>query len=266
VKGKDIPVRLALCIIHCAMRTMESCLRSLLDPISEKFLSGSDTTKRSVTRLLNNRLYRDLGVRPLVTASKPARGSGAKAHINEVTLNGNEVRALMKDCAQERSVLFDAVRETCTEHRPCLVRLAAVVDLPLPLQKVRVLDAHLARRDGGLPETEQWPQWQSGMALARMYVIGASRRHLKTTRRAGSEFYGKLEQERQAYYAPCACELTEGFWKMPLAQQQKDLQRARKLRWAARTAAGQWIGSKPRVNYGAWCLKRSAQEGRWVFA
>jgi len=111
VKGKDIPVRLGLCIIHGAMRTMESCLRLLLESIGEKFL-------------------------------------------NEVTLNGNEVRSLYKDCISEKPVLIDAVRETCTALRPRLVRLAVVVDIPIALRPVRVVDVDLPGGDGGLPKAK----------------------------------------------------------------------------------------------------------------
>ena len=114
-------------------------------------------------------------------------------------------------------------------------------------------------------EGEFVPQWQSGKALSRMFVIGAARRRLAKARRAGSQNFAMLECERQAYYAPCDCELREAFWHMPQAQQQKELERARRARWAVRTAAGKRIGDKPTINFGAWYLRRSQESGRWEF-
>lgn len=71
---------------------------------------------------------------------------------------------------------------------------------------------------------------------------------------AGSRYYAKLVGERNAYYAPCECELRPSFWEMRPEDQARELQRARKTRWAARRAAGHVLLKKPVVNFGAWNL------------
>ena len=48
-EGGKITRRLALCIMHCAMRTLESSLRHLLQLAADRFESGSAADKRVVT-------------------------------------------------------------------------------------------------------------------------------------------------------------------------------------------------------------------------
>ena len=89
-KHADITCRLALCIIHCGMRTMESCLKGVLGILREKYEAGKGDHQALIDHHLNRVLSSTttgLGLRRLISTDK----TGA---LNDVTLNGGEVRAL----------------------------------------------------------------------------------------------------------------------------------------------------------------------------
>ena len=105
----DIPARMALCIIHCAMRTLESCLKRVLTMMGERYISPATKNKVSdrevIDTHLNSRVWKDLSMRKLVSCDQ-------KGQLNKVTLNGGEVRSAIYDLADDNSFLLAAIRTT----------------------------------------------------------------------------------------------------------------------------------------------------------
>jgi hypothetical protein len=100
--------KLALCIMHGAMRSGESNLKWMLKEIIDKF-KASTSAQIAVNAEFNSVLKKKLKVRYLITMND-------KGELNDIDLNGGEARALMKDLAGlaegRTSVLMDAVRAT----------------------------------------------------------------------------------------------------------------------------------------------------------
>ena len=115
---QDITPRLALCVIHCAMRTLESSLKQMLTVLGERYLANVTKNKVSdrevIDRFLNSQIWKDCSVRKLISCDQ-------KGNLNKVTLNGGEVRSLMHDLADPDGFLITAISKTCSE-------LAAPVD------------------------------------------------------------------------------------------------------------------------------------------
>ena len=108
-KEANIAPRLALCVIHCAMRTMESNLKRMLTVMMERYTADKKGDRAKIDAYFNTRLKADLSLRKIISCDK-------KGVLNDITLNGGECRALMADIARAveggRSHLFEAVRET----------------------------------------------------------------------------------------------------------------------------------------------------------
>ena len=100
--------RFGLCIIHCAMRTMESCLRLMLTVMASRFVAGTD--RETINKHLNKAIWDDLRIRRLIAVDK----NGA---LLRVTLNGSEVRTLITDLCSADSRLLAAVRDTYSNLR-----------------------------------------------------------------------------------------------------------------------------------------------------
>jgi hypothetical protein len=93
-----------LCIIHCAMRTGESCLKMLLLIASTRYVAAKGKDKEIINRYLNDAVYTDLyRLRPLITVNE-------KGQLNKVSLNGDEVRILWKDLTTGEGHLLRIVR------------------------------------------------------------------------------------------------------------------------------------------------------------
>ena len=93
-----------MCIIHCAMRTAESCVTLMLTLMRERYISGSARDKRAINDL-NNRVTRELKVRKLVTVNE-------KGALNKVSFNGEEVRIIIADLCSGSSVLLEIITST----------------------------------------------------------------------------------------------------------------------------------------------------------
>ena len=382
-EGGAITRRMALCIIHCAMRTMESCIRTILAMAAERYVSGNAEQKRIVTRHLNNRLYHDLKLRPLISTND-------KGELNKITLNGGEIRAIMRDLLAGESCLLSAITNTyaelkISEHDTHLrawanalkhwaTAMNAAYDMRatreqrtvfahhirlyvlekgkinnqelvwydwqlwsifpklfdrygslmaisqegmeaiqkrnnalqrhsnnnanagrLPTRVIQAgleaIKAYLLERKKRVKSSAAWlwerqllafmsvhhevfeemerckvegrvmdwrtefvPEWESFKASSRIMITCRAKYRQFKAKDAGSRYYAKLVEERNAYYAPCECELRPSFWEMRPEDQARELQRARKTRWAARRAAGHVLLKKPVVNFGAWNL------------
>ena len=81
---KNILGVMGLCIIHCAMRTLESCLKLLLRVASTRYLAGKGKDRDIVNAKLNDAVWTDLRLRKLISVNE-------KGELNKVTLNGEEV-------------------------------------------------------------------------------------------------------------------------------------------------------------------------------
>ena len=113
VKDGKLEEKLGLCIMHCAMRSIESCLKRLLVTILEKFKAAKASDQAKVDMHLNKVLsgHPELKLRRLVSVNE-------KGELNDIDVSGNEVKALMRDLARAGvagvggSVLMGAVRMT----------------------------------------------------------------------------------------------------------------------------------------------------------
>jgi hypothetical protein len=100
--------KLSLCIMHCAMRTMESNLKWMLKEVLDK-VKEKPSVLSIVNEAFNSVLKQKLKMRFVITVNQTGE-------LNDIDLNGPEARALMKDLAGlaegRKSVLMDAVCAT----------------------------------------------------------------------------------------------------------------------------------------------------------
>lgn len=128
-QGDENPVLacFGLCIIHLAMRTLESSLRLMLKIASDRFVAGKGSDRKMIMKHLNDRVWADLKVRKLVSVD-------ANGKLNRVTLNGGEVRTLIDDLLSGSSCLLAAItkmyaslkhppQDDCTHMRKWAVAL-----------------------------------------------------------------------------------------------------------------------------------------------
>ena len=107
-KGQDVTGtismrRFGLCIIHAGMRTLESCVTLMLEKALELYLNGRGKS-REYGDACNARVRRDLKMRKLFSVNKERK-------LNPISFNGEEVRTLMEDLAEEDSKLIAAFKE-----------------------------------------------------------------------------------------------------------------------------------------------------------
>ena len=108
-----IKTRVCMCLMHAGMRTMESTLKAMLKPIIEKFLA-SGKAQAIVNEHLNDAIKSGLkGWWRKLLSTAPKKSS----ELNDITLNGGEVQALIPDLAlgKQGSKLIAAVRTTATK-------------------------------------------------------------------------------------------------------------------------------------------------------
>ena len=157
----DIPARMALCIIHCAMRTLESCLKHVLTVMGERYLANRTSNKVCdrdiIDTHLNSRLWKDMSLRKLVSCDQ-------KGNLNKVTLNGGEVRSAIYDLPDDASFLLAAIRTTYS-------KLADPVD----------------------PATIHLPEWEEVLrhwarAMRAAYTMRATREDRQTFRESTSYY------------------------------------------------------------------------------
>lgn len=97
-----------LCVMHCAMRTMESCLKNMLLTLMTQYkVSAKD--KAIIDEHLNEHLKKTLRIRPLITMND-------HGELNKLQINGQEARTLIADLRTDEeeggSVLLKAVSDT----------------------------------------------------------------------------------------------------------------------------------------------------------
>lgn len=95
--------RLALCILHAAMRTIESCLTQMLLLGQDRFVGGKKADMVAVTTHLNEYLREHLGLRKLISTNE-------KGELNKVQINGTEVKVIYEDLTIGKGHLLKAVR------------------------------------------------------------------------------------------------------------------------------------------------------------
>ena len=388
-KHADITCRLALCIIHCGMRTMESCLKGVLGILREKYEAGKGDHQALIDHHLNRVLSSTttgLGLRRLISTDK----TGA---LNDVTLNGGEVRALIADLqklatggesifvnavttalkhvapelnddtthmSEWRNVLkhwgcamgaayqqnaTEAHKQTFREHvkfyvmsKACISAdglcwydwqlysvmtvlfdryeslmmisqegMEAVQKQNNALQRnsnngsnsgrypmaviargIQAIKAYLAERRRKLISPAQWLWRQQAllfyashsdvMTLAEELKVSGNVKDWATelvpdkqvsivagligiklrkwarrglAQKAGSQFYTRMLQQHELYYAPLPCETEGRFWAMRPEDQAKVLNKGRRERWAALGKAGRHYCVQRGYKYGA---------------
>ena len=102
--------KLALCILHCAMRSMESTLKCILQPILAKYKNGSAAEHKAIDEHLNE-VAENLKIKKLAQLDQDGE-------LVKLDLNGSEIRLLIAaPKAGEKSTLgklLDAVCKTRT--------------------------------------------------------------------------------------------------------------------------------------------------------
>ena len=105
-QGKEMLMRCCLCIIHCGMRTAESCVTHMLTTITSRYLKGKGSDRGVIHKHLNERVWADLRVRRLVSLNQ-------KGELNKVSFNGTEVRIMVADLLRgQHSLLLKAIEMT----------------------------------------------------------------------------------------------------------------------------------------------------------
>jgi hypothetical protein len=109
VKYGNMDDRLGLCILHCAMRSMESSLKWMLKTISDSYKEGKGGARAIVDEHLNDVVVEKLKLRRLVRLDEDGE-------LVKIDLSGEEVRDVIPDLCKPHeggsSVLLDAVRTT----------------------------------------------------------------------------------------------------------------------------------------------------------
>ena len=109
VKYGNMEARLGLCIMHCAMRSMESSLKWMLTTIRDKYKEGRGGARAIVDEHLNDVVVAVLKLKRLVRLDEDGE-------LVNIDLSGEEVRDVITDVCKphdgERSVLIDAIRTT----------------------------------------------------------------------------------------------------------------------------------------------------------
>ncbi len=102
--GAPFTSLLGLCIIHCAMRTCENCLRGMLTTASSRFVAGKGKDRAKINELLNERLKKMLG--------KSLIATDQKGQLYKISLNGKQVEDIIVDLLSGSSEVLSAIRET----------------------------------------------------------------------------------------------------------------------------------------------------------
>ena len=100
--------RIALCILHAAMRTIESCLTQMLLLAQDKYKGNKKADVNAVNTHLNEYLRDRLGLRKLVSVND-------KGELNKVQINGNEVKVIYEDLTTGKGHLLKAVKKMYAE-------------------------------------------------------------------------------------------------------------------------------------------------------
>ena len=85
--SRDMITVFGLCIIHCGMRTCESCIKLLLTVAATRYLAGKGKDRAIINKRLNEAVWADIKVRKLISVSKDGK-------LNKLSLNGGEVPPL----------------------------------------------------------------------------------------------------------------------------------------------------------------------------
>ena len=102
VKYGHMEAKLGLCILHCAMRSMESCLKCMLERILALYKNGSESQRTIIDRDLNDAVEKSpLKLRRLARLDK-------NGDLVKIDLSGEEIRRIIEN----HSVLLDAVCKT----------------------------------------------------------------------------------------------------------------------------------------------------------
>jgi len=141
-----------LCIIHCGMRTAESCLKLMLQHASTRYLAGKNGDRAVIDRHLNDVVKAELRI------SKRLISVNQEGKLNKVTLAGGDVRILIDDLLSDDSVLLKAIR----------TMYASLKDPP----------------DDTITKVSEWAGVLKHWALAMdaAYVLRAGARHRQTFR------------------------------------------------------------------------------------
>ena len=105
--AEPVKRRLALCIMHAGMRTMESNIKHFLKLFLEKFASGRGKDQQNIKQYLNDALKANLRGWSHTLVSVNQQGE-----LNKITLNGDEVHILFDDLAEDNSKFLAAVKKT----------------------------------------------------------------------------------------------------------------------------------------------------------
>ena len=98
--------RFGMCMLHGAMRTIESCLKHMLFILSNQFKEGRHGDRGVIDTHLNDYLLVHLKIRRLITLND-------KGELNKIQINGTEAKRLMEDVVKgEDSILLQAVKRT----------------------------------------------------------------------------------------------------------------------------------------------------------
>jgi len=100
--------RMSLCILHAAMRTIESCLTQMLLLAQDKYKGNKKADVNAVNTHLNEYLRDRLGLRKLVSVND-------KGELNKVQINGNEVKVIYEDLTTGKGHLLKAVKKMYAE-------------------------------------------------------------------------------------------------------------------------------------------------------
>ena len=103
--GAPITSVLGLCIVHCAMRTCESCLRHMLTTASARFVANKGGDQATINRLLNDQLRKRMNLKKLIATDQ-------KGVLYKISLNGKEVEDIVVDLLSGDSQLLSAVHAT----------------------------------------------------------------------------------------------------------------------------------------------------------
>jgi hypothetical protein len=95
VKGHTMDFdMLGLCIMHCLMRTIESNIKLILNPIQERFISGTGGAVRIIEEHFNEAMHR-LGIRLRIKKKEP-QNSECKECV-DIGVSGVEAEKLLRD-------------------------------------------------------------------------------------------------------------------------------------------------------------------------
>lgn len=121
--AEALMTKFGLCIMHCAMRTIESCLTHLLKQAMDRFVLGKKRDVEAVDAM-HEALRKRLSLRKLITVNKEGK-------LNKPSINGEEVQIIFKDVLSGDSELIKAFRAMykAMELRPEATKIEQWVDV-----------------------------------------------------------------------------------------------------------------------------------------